>query len=100
MKIPIVLVLALLTAACTAGKKQEAAQSDSAALVGPPAATGSAQDSIVNPAGPMSATDTGTKSHPSATKKAKTGQAGGERDSAIEATFEMGADGKLHRIKR
>jgi len=86
--------VAMLSAgACTAQKAPSSAASDtSTATVPVPAATPAP---VAAPEAPT-AKDSVKMRKPEANPPA----AGGERDSAVQATFEIGADGKLRRVKR
>lgn len=87
--------LALLAVACTAKKKEEAAPSDSA-VVSTPAPT------VTTPApAPPIADSTKTSAKlPRKKTTSRTPAADSERDSATQPIFEIGADGKIRRVKK
>jgi len=83
----------LSLAACTAQKSESLSAKDSAAATAPltaPAPT------VVAPAAVPTVGVTGNESG----KAHKTPAAGRERDSAVQAVFEIGPDGKMRRVKR
>jgi hypothetical protein len=87
--------LALLAVGCTVQKKEEAATTDSAAVQAPAA-------SVSTPAVTPTMTDSTNPSAKVPSKKptSRGSAADSERDSATEAVFVLGEDGKLHRIKK
>ena len=87
------LAATLTLSACTVQKTGSSAAKDSVAATVPLPVP--AQAEVAPPVSPpTSATvkDSG-KAH-------KTATAGGERDSAVQAVFEIGPDGKVRRVKR
>jgi PBP1b-binding outer membrane lipoprotein LpoB len=87
--------LALLAVGCTAQRKEEAAATDSAVVPAP-------ATSVSTPAVAPTATDSANTSAKLPSKKptSRGSAADSERDSATEAVFVLGEDGKLHRIKK
>jgi PBP1b-binding outer membrane lipoprotein LpoB len=87
--------LALLAVGCTAQKKEEAAATDSAVVQAPAASVSTP------PVTPTAIDSTNTSAKlPSKKPTSRGSAADSERDSATEALFVLGEDGKLHRIKR
>jgi len=79
--------------ACTVQKTESSVAKDSVAATVPlPAPAGAEIAPPVSPPGSATVKDSGN-AH-------KTPTAGGERDSAVQAVFEIGPDGKLRRVKR
>ena len=85
----VVIVAVLAAAGCSVQKTESSAGMDTAATT------------VAIPA-PAPAEDSGKRAAPRAAAKPaiKTPPAGGERDSAVQAQFEIGPDGKLRRVKR
>jgi hypothetical protein len=88
------LAATLTLGACTVQKTGSSAAKDSVQAT-VPVPTQTPAPATVAPS--PTATDETNKSAPA---KAKTRTAGGERDSAVQAVFEIGPDGKLRRVKR
>jgi hypothetical protein len=83
-------VATLGLSACTVQKAETSAAKDSAVTVPVPTAA------------PVEAAPVAAPTHVNEPppKPAKTPTAGGERDSAVQAVFEIGPDGKMRRAKR
>ncbi len=91
----------LLAVACTTQNKEAAPTSDTSAPSVPAPSAGTPATARTPPAGsPLkdSAKIIGKPTAKKTTSKAPT--ADSERDSATQALFELGADGKLHRVKK
>jgi hypothetical protein len=87
--------LALLAVACTVKKQEDAATSDSAVVSAP-------APSVTTPAAAPAVTDSTKISAKLPRKKttSRTPAADSERDSATQPIFEIGADGKIRRVKK
>ena len=87
--------LALLAVACTVKKKEQAAGSDSAVVSAPaPSVT------MPAPAPPVADSTKSSAKPPSKKTTTRTPAADSERDSATQPIFEIGADGKIRRVKK
>jgi hypothetical protein len=92
---------ALGAVACTVQKTENSAGKDTATVSAPaPAPVTTAVPPAISSGG-ATVEDSGKMDRKPTPKPAvKTPAAGGERDSATQAVFEIGPDGKLRRIKR
>jgi len=85
---------AIVFAGCTVDKKQDAAVSDTAASFALPA------PAPVAPPPPAPGIDSQKTSSAKPRVTLKKPTAGGERDSAFEPVMVIGADGKIHPVKK
>ena len=99
--------LPIMLSACTVEGSKQARATDSiaaaaaGAVVAPPAATPVATPAAVAPSTTRSVKDSPVKSSPRPPTKIKNEPTvGGERDSAVQPIMGIGADGKLHPIKK
>lgn len=97
---PALAVAATLGAvACTVQKTESSAGKDTATVSAPAPATIAVPPAT--PSGGATVEDSGKMDRKPAPKPAvKAPAAGGERDSATQAVFEIGPDGKIRRVKR
>ena len=97
----IAIVAMLGVTACSVQKTQSSAANDTAAAAVPaPGATPAVAPATTSTGGASGEDSVKAGRKPAPKSAVKTPAAGGERDSAVQATFEIGPDGKLRRIKR
>ena len=92
---------ALAGVACSVQKTQNSAAKDTATVSAPAPASATTMVQPAASGGGAIVEDSSKVGRKPASKPAvKTSVAGGERDSATQAVFEIGPDGKIRRVKR